>query len=294
MKLILSRKGFDTSAGGVPNPILPDGRLLALPIPDAQSVMPYEAITQQGEPLGPLVQDLTRGRVSPSHGAHLDPDLRADQHPRPAGWTPLFGQRGAAQSHLRNQGVGAGDLFLFFGLFRPVERVDGGWRFVPEARPRHLLWGWLQVGEALTLGDHLPAGLEWAAEDPHCQRIGEARNALYIARHALALPDGEGGGLPGAGIFPGETPRQRLTAPDAETVSQWRLPGWWHPGEGRAPLSYHADSGRWERRGDEVALQAVARGQEFVLDADQYPEAIPWARELIREHGALEQGARSG
>ncbi len=282
MKLILSRKGFDTSAGGVPNPILPDGRLLALPIPDAQSVMSYEAITQQGEPLGPLVKDLTRGRVSPSEGAHLDPDLQADQHPRPAGWQPLFGQMGAAQSHLRNQGVGQGDLFLFFGLFRPVERVDGRWRFDPEERPRHVLWGWLQVDKARTLGDRLPADLAWAHEHPHCRRLGMARNALYLARHELALPGGESG-WPGAGIFPREMPRQRLTAPDAETVSQWRLPGWWHPGEGRSPLSYHADPGRWARRGDGVALRAVARGQEFVLDTNQYPEAIPWAQALIEE-----------
>lgn len=28
-----------------------------------------------------------------------------------------FGQTGAAQSHLANNGVGIGDLFLFFGLF---------------------------------------------------------------------------------------------------------------------------------------------------------------------------------
>lgn len=34
MKIILSRKGFDSSNGGQPNPIMPDGTLLSLPIPD--------------------------------------------------------------------------------------------------------------------------------------------------------------------------------------------------------------------------------------------------------------------
>ncbi len=37
MKIILSRKGFDSSAGGVPSPIFPDGGLLSLPIPDKAS-----------------------------------------------------------------------------------------------------------------------------------------------------------------------------------------------------------------------------------------------------------------
>ncbi len=34
LKVILSRKGFDSSYGGCPSPILPDGTLLSLPIPD--------------------------------------------------------------------------------------------------------------------------------------------------------------------------------------------------------------------------------------------------------------------
>lgn len=33
MKVILSRKGFDSSCGGQASPILPDGTLLSLPIP---------------------------------------------------------------------------------------------------------------------------------------------------------------------------------------------------------------------------------------------------------------------
>ncbi len=34
VKLILSRKGFDSSSGGVPSPIFSDGRMLSLPIPE--------------------------------------------------------------------------------------------------------------------------------------------------------------------------------------------------------------------------------------------------------------------
>ena len=33
MKVIISRKGFDSSAGKMASPILPDGRVISLPIP---------------------------------------------------------------------------------------------------------------------------------------------------------------------------------------------------------------------------------------------------------------------
>jgi hypothetical protein len=33
MNVILSRKGFDSQYGGYPSPVLPDGRMISLPIP---------------------------------------------------------------------------------------------------------------------------------------------------------------------------------------------------------------------------------------------------------------------
>ena len=38
MKIILSRKGFDSKFGGMASPILPDGTLLSLPIPSNDDV----------------------------------------------------------------------------------------------------------------------------------------------------------------------------------------------------------------------------------------------------------------
>ena len=46
MKVVLSRKGMDSRAGGIPSPILPDGTLLSLPIPNEKSGVPYN------DPLG--------------------------------------------------------------------------------------------------------------------------------------------------------------------------------------------------------------------------------------------------
>jgi hypothetical protein len=281
MKLILSRKGFDSSAGGVPNPIFPDGRLLALPIPDASSTIRYGDIAFDGTPLSTLVTPLTRGRITPEDGAHLDPDLIAEALPRAPAWRPLFGQIGPAQGHLRNHGIGAGDLFLYFGLFRRAERHADTWRWAPGARPCHLIWGWLQVESVVAVDEARKGNYAWATYHPHFQRAKDPDNVLYLARHRLRLDGGEEA-LPGAGVFPRLAPERQLTAPDAARTSDWRLPTWCYPEGDRTPLSYHANPQRWRKCVDWTELSAASRGQEFILDGDEYPEALPWVRELIR------------
>lgn len=49
MKVILSRKGMDSEYGRVASPILPDGTLLSLPIPDRKSKKKYEDIQYKGQ-----------------------------------------------------------------------------------------------------------------------------------------------------------------------------------------------------------------------------------------------------
>ena len=43
MKIMLSRKGFDSTKedGGYPSPILPDGTLLSLPVPDCNNAISW-------------------------------------------------------------------------------------------------------------------------------------------------------------------------------------------------------------------------------------------------------------
>jgi hypothetical protein len=286
VKLILSRKGFDSSAGGAPSPILPDGALCSLPIPEADpppAARRYSDIPFGGESLGALVAGLTRGRVGPQRAAHLDPDLRADAAPRPPGWRPVFGQSHAAERHLQNHGVGPGDLFLFYGWFRAVEREAGRWRYVAGAPDLHVLFGWLQVDRRVPAVDWQRCA-PWAADHPHCRCPGPSdRDSLYLARADLRLP-GQAPGAAGAGVFPRFAAALRLSAPGGRR-SLWRLPPWFAPGAGGSALSYHARPARWQAQGDHTLLQTVGRGQEFVLDCDRYPAAIPWAAALIRAHG---------
>ncbi len=288
MKIILSRKGFDSSSGGVPNPILPDGRLLSLPIPDSHSIVSYEqisapALQDYDSCMSALVEDLTRGRVQAGHGAHLDPDLCSEHFPRQAGWRPLLGQRGSALGHLIKQGVGPGDVFLFFGLFRPVELFQGKWRFVPVSAAQHILWGWMQVEEVVSVADALQAH-SWVRDHPHCQVGANNSDLLYMS--AGSDSKGTSGHALGAGVFPVVADTLRLTDPRARLPSAWRLPRWFYPEQG-APLSFHAKPQRWSRDKRYCYLQSVARGQEFVLAAEQYPRAKNWLKKLLAAQGQL-------
>jgi len=297
MKIILSRKGFDSSSGGCPNPILPDGHLLPLPIPDESSPVCYGDLqslpldkSTGGQPhtinIGQLVADLTGGRLSSESGAHVDPDIDPGSCSRQPQWRPVFGQSGAAQGHLARQGVSDGDLFLFFGLFQPVECNATGssgyrWRFCPRAPKQHIFWGWFQIDQVIDLDALNPTDLQWARYHPHFHGPHTGANYLYLARDKLVLGRGCRHSE-GAGLFQTSHPSRVLTAPEANSPSQWLLPRWFYPGDGQPPLSYHSKAWRWRRGEQGTYLQSVARGQEFVLDADQYPEAKRWALSLIK------------
>lgn len=281
MRLIFSRKGFDSSSDGKPSPILPDGRMVSLPIPDPQSPIRYGDIRWHEYDMGALVSDLTNGRISASHGAHLDPDINRESLSRHAKWRPIFGQTGAAQGHLRKRGVRGGDIFLFFGLFRHIMSSEGKLVWDTRSPLRHVIWGWLQIDKILQIDGCCTSAYQWARYHPHFHRPSDANNTLYIAHRALTIPGLSLEGVEGAGVFPRFTERLALTAPDVATPSQWALPPWFYPRDGYYPLTYHADLARWQRTANGTRLNAVARGQEFILDTKDFPEAVAWLRALL-------------
>ena len=79
MKLILSRKGFDSSCGGQASPIMPDGTLLSLPIPDDKDIIPFSSLKWGEMSYLDIIQSL-RPRVKYTNisKCHLDPDIRKD------------------------------------------------------------------------------------------------------------------------------------------------------------------------------------------------------------------------
>jgi hypothetical protein len=263
MKIVLSRKGFDSSSGHYPSPILPDNRLVSLPIPDERGHLRLADLRPRGLPLGEIASALTRGKISPATTIHLDPDLEESTIPRLGSWRPAFGQSGPAARHLDKLGVEVGDLFLFFGWFRQVEATSRGLRYKPRSPHLHVIFGWLVIG-SIVIPDRarIPPGLE---HHPHCDGSPRTANRVYVGKVA--------------GVFPTFAPELQLTA-DGSGRSHWRLPGWFYPSPGKPAMTYHEDLDRWSKTRDGVSLATVGRGQEFILDVTSYPEALGWARGL--------------
>jgi len=282
LKLILSRKGVDSSAGGFASPIFPDGSMLTIPIPDKRSDVRYRDIqspfAEHNRKYSKLVRDLSGGKITGSHRVHLDPDLMHQSLARSDTWQPLFGQCGAAQSHLNSHEVARGDVFLFFGWFKQVEWHARKWRYLPGAPDLHVMFAWLQVGAVHKVDDVTShSQYSWMRYHPHCRGNYIGDNVIYEAAKQLRLDRHR---YSGAGSFEKFDSALCLTA-QGKTRSNWCLPKWFYPQPHQQPLSYHTDLDRWSLSNNNALLRAAARGQEFVLDAKQYPQVKSWLQSLL-------------
>lgn len=295
MKIILSRKGFDSGYGGCASPIFPDGSMASLPIPEANARHRMSNLTCGVHNLGIIARDLAPAApqfaLDDAQAVHLDPYLRSASATVPQNWTAAFGQESAAQSHLEKQGVGQGDLFLFFGWFRRVQQVNdhGRWKYVPHSPDLHVIFGWLQVGVALKVSDHHKWRNQypWLDDHPHIQQpMPYAKNnTIYVASKQFINEweelDCVGRAVAGGGTFDSFSDIRQLTNTDQTGLplrrSAWKLPHWFSSknGTGKHALTYHGNPTRWRRLPNhpaEVALQSVPKGQEFVLNLDQVDE----------------------
>ena len=125
---------------------------------------------------------------------------------------------------------------------------------------------------------------KWAEYHPHFHRGSGLNNSVYFSKEHLTLDGLSDERVPGAGIFRFFSESLQLTAPSAASPSIWELPEWFFPGEGRTPLTYHTDLNRWQRARRGTCLKTAARGQDFVLDCDEYPETIEWLAGLLRSN----------
>jgi len=287
VKIILSRKGVDSSSGGFASPVFEDGSMLSIPIPDKRASVRYRDIkcdypnrSIEKCSVAKLVRDLSNGKLKGSEKAHLDPDLDCNSLERAPKWRALFGQHGAAQSHLKSLNIGAGDVFLFFGWFKQVELYRRRWRYVPGAPDLHIIFGWMQIVSVESASEIKQSEkYNWAHYHPHCLAEFSGCNVIYTARKKLNLP---GSKVAGAGIFRQYDERLCLTEKGASR-SNWSLPLWMHPQGRDSTLSYHSDIKRWRKETGCVKLKSVARGQEFVLDLEHYPEGVDWLRGLFNQ-----------
>ena len=89
-RIVLSRKGFDSSTGGMPS-YKRDQALISFPIPSQQNTL----TTYSDIGLGKIIKELSNNKLQPTDTCHFDPNLEYGE----------FGQVGAAQTHLKNNNV---------------------------------------------------------------------------------------------------------------------------------------------------------------------------------------------
>ena len=92
-------------------------------------------------------------------------------------------QDGCTDEHLINQGVGVGDLFVFFGWFRRTIEQNGKLTFDPQdEHGRHIVFGWLEVGHVID-SLPLPKGLHSLSDHPHVQFFEDEvhPNRIYVS-----------------------------------------------------------------------------------------------------------------
>lgn len=262
MKIIFSRKGFDTKYGGIPSPII-DGEPISLPIPYTKnSTTTYEEIG-----LGQVVSDLSRGKICANSTCHADPDLSVG----------AFGQVGAAQTHLRNQQVGINDLFLFFGRFREAEKKLGKYVWIKKSKPHHRIFGWLHIGKIIRLADDKSDSIRLnpnLAGHPHLRGRWPDNNTLYLCSDFCDLGTGEK--YPGFGKFSASKITKLTECSVANQISIWKCPDWLNPVLGGCGMSYHKTSSYSEK-----FVKSASIGQEFVSSPHPSQEVRYWIKILF-------------
>jgi hypothetical protein len=117
----------------------------------------------------------------------------------------------------------------------------------------------------------------WLADHPHARRAYDPTNTIYVAADRMSL---DGATVPAAGAFDQFDARLVLSASRRGSKSVWCLPTFLSPPSGRV-LSYHVDPDRWSPHGAMWLLKTVGRGQEFVIDVGEDPEAMEWVRDIV-------------
>ncbi len=272
MRIILSRKGFDTGCGGCPSPYFVDeGKLFSLPIPSDCNFYSYNDLRFNNEQSCFEIMEQLNIKAR-SCKAHTDPDIRPDLfYSRDSDWIPRFGQQGNSQKHLAKQGVEKDDVFLFYGLFQDVKYINGKPHFIPNTK-KQIIWGYMQIGcEPIRVTSN-PFG----CHHPHFYNSEEYEmNTVYIGAEKLSFEPTVAGY--GTFDFDESLVLSRECGETADVYNVLKLPE--HFYEHR--MTGNADW-RWKKENGNCILTMAKRGQEFIITNDTANhDAESWAKNLI-------------
>ena len=225
MKVILSRKGFDSANGGIPSSIFEDGTMLSFPIPSKdhdKDKIAYNELTCNGVLLYKILADLG---YSGNECCHLDPDLDITRRVvQVEGWKPAFGQINQSASYLLNNKIDEGDLFLFFGNFRHVVESNGKYKFASRnknlgdpyyGREIQAIWGYLQVEEIILVPEEQKKFF-WHPHACDKRLFHEKNNLIFTATEHLSFAPN----MPGCGIF--SYNKKRVLSMHGKAKATWK------------------------------------------------------------------------
>ena len=198
MKVILSRKGFDSSNGGIVSPIFENGDMISFPIPSDDKDS-FSDLSYNGMGYDEILSCLNY--KGGSH-CHLDPDLdQSRRREKVDGWVPAFGQSSTSAIYLLNNNVEPGDLFLFFGNFHFVEWNGQKYKYVKQSgdfykdNDLQVVWGYLQVGDIVM--NHQEQRRYWWHPHSIESRANKDTNIIFRASNQLSFDTSK----PGAGLL---------------------------------------------------------------------------------------------
>ncbi len=274
MKVVLSRKGFDAGYGGYSSIVLEDKTIISFPIPQKCDKTKYSEIkTPTGDTMYEIMKSLSetikdgkKEKLTKNTRCHLDPDLYYGAIKRDKKWRGCFGQVNAAETHLENNGVKEGDLFIFFGWYRNVVKTNSGYEFV-KGSDRHMMFGYLQIDKIIHLKDgNLPKEYQ---KHPHAYYDNSGNNTIYIAKEVCSFDKN----IKGYGMF--KYDKELDLTKEGMSKRNWKLPSFFK----KVNISYH-DKASWKNG----YFQSVCKGQEFVIEDNKQVEK--WAINLIKKHSA--------
>jgi hypothetical protein len=292
MKLVLSRKGFDSGSGGCLSPYNHDtGKYIWFPIPEKvnsySNQIRYTDICVKDQYIGShrgsnlseiykSIKGTDRVKLRKNEYASIyDDQLFAHFDPM-LGIPPWivendkckigmgFGQFNAAPQ-LENQNVNEGSIFLFFGGFQSTSnrKISG-----------HYIYGWLKVKKRIDTYKECKENLEQynLSHHPHVTEAAFHRNQ----KNYIFLPDKwlfEDLNIPGYGYFTTLNDHLLLSNNKESKKATWKLPNFFY----KNLTQVHQKT--WQNTKDGFCTVKTGIGQEFVTQLTLKGEE--WLRELF-------------
>ncbi|MBQ6270006.1 MAG: hypothetical protein IJK61_07815 [Bacteroidetes bacterium] len=302
IKVILSRKGFDSSNGGFPSLILPekdkDGfrKMISLPIPCCSKCCNYEKCKSykysNDTRLYNMMSNLYNGKgkkrntikikknnkivdeilLSEATHCHLDPCL-GNYSIKELEKVGIFGQHGRAATELKD--VRKDDIFIFFGLFNDVAVKDDKYIIKnKENGGRHVMFGYLQAGKII---DNNKYYIEYEKHPHFCCCKIKNNNIIYIARKRLKI-DSKELDVAGYGMFKYDSKLDLTQQKPDKTY--WNSTRWSCDNLPTCLKDLIVPRLKYECKDN--YFQSAPMGQEFVIEDNK--EVEKWAIELIKKH----------